>query len=142
MVNRVMAEFGVPLILHNYSQLWFFKVHNYVENRTKAWKTTYEISTSHTPDLSSLRYHLWETIWCYEPSKFPYPSWIKSIWLGIEETSRDTMTYIIETEESKSVILLRSIIKSRRINRGTDKEETINDVQGMILKYHQVYQYN
>ena len=80
------------------------------------------------------RFHLWEPIWYYEPNtKQPENSLKKARWLGFAHSSGDAMTYYIETEqESKSdkrcnIILVRSIIRTRRKNIGTKDEYVNND---------------
>jgi hypothetical protein len=77
------------------------------------------------------QFHLWEPIWYYEPcTKQPENSLKKARWLGIAHLAGDAMTYFIETERDetnkRNVILVRSIIKTRRKNIGT-ATEFVND---------------
>jgi hypothetical protein len=77
------------------------------------------------------RFHLWEPIWYYVPNtKQPVDSLKKARWLGFAHSAGDAMTYFIETEKetpkARNVILVRSIIKTRRKHIGL-KEEHVND---------------
>jgi hypothetical protein len=130
MVRNVMQEFGVPLSRHHWAQKWCCDVHNIVANRKWDWRSAKE-QTGHTPDISMFRFHLWEPIWYYEPgTKQTENSLKKARWLGSAHLAGDAMTYFIETEKetnsSRNMILVRSIIQTRRKNIGT-KEEYVND---------------
>ena len=132
MVKKVMREFNVPLSRHHWAQKWCCDVHNISANRKLDWRSAKERKTGHTPDISMFRFHLWEPIWYYEPNtKQPENSLKKARWLGFAHSSGDAMTYFIETErddpKKRNVILVRSIIRSRRKNIGTPEEYTNND---------------
>jgi hypothetical protein len=78
------------------------------------------------------RFHLWEPIWYYEPrTKQPDSSLKKARWHGIAHSAGDAMTYFIETEQDdptkRNVILVRSIIRTRRKNIGTKTKFTNDD---------------
>ena len=127
MVKNVMREFNVPLSRHHWAQKWCCDVHNISANRKLDWRSAKERKTGHTPDISMYRFHLWEPIWYYEPrTKQPDSSLKKARWLGIAHSAGDAMTYFIETEQDeptkRNVILVRSIIRTRRKNIGTSTE--------------------
>ena len=127
MVTRNMRQFNVPLGKHDWCQKWCCDVHNHVANRTLNWRTPMEISTGFTPDISVFRFHIWEPIWYYDPTvKQPRDNLRKARWLGIAWQAGDAFTYYIQTErprrEGRNVILIRSIIKTRRKNIGKDTE--------------------
>ena len=90
-----------------------------------------EISEGRTPDISIFCFHFWGPIWYYVPGvKAPDTPLKKGRWLGITSSSGDLMTYYIQTEkepdEGRDVILVRSVLKSRRKNIG-EPNEYIND---------------
>lgn len=131
MVKRVMREFNVPLSRHHWAQKWCCDVHNIAANRNLEWRSAKERKTGHTPDISMFRFHIWEPIWYYVPhTKQPENSLKKARWLGFAHSSGDAMTYFIETEnedkKKRNVILVRSIIRTRRKHIGT-KEEYVNE---------------
>ena len=131
MVKNVMQEFNVPLSRHHWAQKWCCDVHNISANRKLDWRSAKERKTGHTPDISMFRFHLWEPNWYYEPrTKQPNSSLKKARWLGIAHSAGDAMTYFIETERDdntkRNVILVRSIIRTRRKNLGTTTE-FVND---------------
>ena len=126
-----MREFNVPLSRHHWVQKWCCDVHNIAANRSLEWRSAKERKTGHTPDISMFRFHMWEPIWYYVPhTKQPENSLKKARWLGFAHSSGDAMTYFIETENDdktkRNVILVRSIIRTRRKNIGT-KEEYVNE---------------
>jgi ribosomal protein S12 len=68
----------------------------------------------------------------YEPrTKQPESSLKKACWLGFAHSAGDAMTYFIETEKEdpskRDVILVRSIIRTRRKHIGTKEEHVNND---------------
>jgi len=134
MVKTVMREFNVPLSRHHWVQKWCCDVHNIAANRKLDWRSPKERKTGHTPDISMFRFHVWEPIWYYEPhTKQPENSLKRARWLGFAHTSGDAMTYFIETERDgtddrrRNVILVRSIIRTRRKNIGTLDEYVNNE---------------
>jgi hypothetical protein len=125
MVKNVMREFNVPLSRHHWAQKWCCDVHNIAANRKLDWKSAKERKTGYTPDISMFLFHLWEPY-----TKQPENSLKKARWLGIAHSTGDAMTYFIETERDetskRNVILVWSIIKTRRKNIGT-ATEFVND---------------
>ena len=91
-----------------------------------------EISTGFTPDISVFRFHIWEPVWYYDPGvKQPRDNLRKARWLGIAWQSGDAFTYFIQTErpraEGRNVILIRSVIQTRRENIGQETEYIENN---------------
>ena len=129
MVRNVLRIFKAPLSKHDWAQKWCCDVHNIAANRQLKWRSPLEINEGHTPDISMFRFHFWEPIWYFDPrTKQPKDNLHKGRWLGIASTAGDAMTYYIFTEKNKgrNVVLIRSVIKSRRKHVGT-KEEHVND---------------
>jgi hypothetical protein len=127
-----MRAFDVPLSRHHWAQKWCCDVHNVAANRKLDWRSAKERKTGYTPDISMFRFHLWEPIWYYEPhTKQPSNSLKKARWLGFAHSAGDALTYFIEPEHDdptkRNVILVRSIIRTRRKNIGTPEEYTNND---------------
>ena len=127
MVTRNMRQFNVPLGKHDWCQKWCCDVHNHVSHRLLNWRTPMEVSTGFTPDISVFRFHIWEPIWYYDPTvKQPRDNLRKARWLGIAWQAGDAFTYYIQTErpqnEGRNVILIRSVIKTRRKNIGLETE--------------------
>jgi hypothetical protein len=121
----------VPLSRHHWAQKWCCNVHNIAANRKLDWRSAKERKTGYTPDISMFWFHLWEPIWYYEPgTKQPENSMKKARWFGIAHSAGDAKTYFIETERDetnkRNVILVWSIIKTRRKNIGT-ATEFVND---------------
>ena len=70
-------------------------------------------------------YYFWEPIWYYDPIAPKLTSKLKKArWLGIAPNCGDALTYYINTEneQGKNRVIVRSVIKTRRKNIGTDKE--------------------
>ena len=129
MVRNVLRTFKAPLSKHDWAQKWCCDVHNIAANRQLKWRSPLEINEGHTPDISMFRFHFWEPIWYFDPrTKQPKNNLHKGRWLGIASTAGDAMTYYIFTEKDKgrNVVLIRSVIKTRRKQVGT-KEEYVND---------------
>ena len=129
MVRNVLRTFNAPLSKHDWAQKWCCDVHNIAANRKLKWRSPLEISEGNTPDISMFRFHFWEPIWYYDPrTKQPKNNLLKGRWLGIAPSAGDAMTFYIFTEKEKgrNVVLIRSVIKTRRKNIGT-KDEYIND---------------
>ena len=77
------------------------------------------------------RFHFFEPIWYHVPNvKAPESSLRKGRWLGLASTAGDPMTYYIRTEkepgEGRDVVLIRSVIRTRRKNIG-QPNEYVND---------------
>ena len=86
-----------------------------------------EISNGNKPDISKFRFHFWEPIWFFEPTKTPKSNWRKVIWLGFSHSTGDNMTYYVETEDTpKPQVITRSCIKTRIKNIGM-KNEYVED---------------
>jgi hypothetical protein len=129
MVRNAIREFKVPLSRHDYVQKWCCDVHNIAANRKLGWRSPIEKNEGHTPDISKFRFHIWEPIWYYVPSKQPLDNLRKARWLGFADHSGDSFTYLIEPEGQTGKtrqVLIRSNIKTRRKNIGKDTEY-IND---------------
>ncbi|MGH3053473.1 MAG: hypothetical protein ACRDL7_00670, partial [Gaiellaceae bacterium] len=131
MVRVVMRTSKAPLGKHDWCQKWCCDIHNHTSNRKLGWRTPFEVNTGHTPDISMFRFYFWEPIWYLDPKiKAPLDRLKKARFLGLAHNSGDALTYYIETEktdpESRNVILVRSVIKSRRKYIG-QTEEYIND---------------
>ena len=134
MVKRTMQAFNVPLVDHDWCQKWCCDVHNILASRKLNWRTPLEVNEGHTPDISKFRFHFYEPIWYHVPGiKAPTSSLQKGRWLGIAASTGDAMTYYIRTEkdpgEGRNVVLIRSVIKTRRKNIGTPQEYINNDPQ-------------
>jgi hypothetical protein len=124
-----MRAFNVPLSRHDYVQKWCCDVHNILANRKLGWRSPIERNEGSTPDISRFRFHMWEPIWYYEPSKQPKDNLRKARWLGFADSAGDEFTYLIELEEQRGPhrkVLIRSNIKTRRHNIGKETEY-IND---------------
>jgi hypothetical protein len=113
---------------------WCCDVHNIAANRKLEWRSAKERKTGYTP-LTFLCfgfiYGNLFGIMNHEPrTKQPENSLKKARWLGIAHSAGDAMTYFIETERDetnkRNVILVWSIIKTRRKNIGT-ATEFVND---------------
>ena len=105
MVKNVMRQFNVPLSRHHWAQKWCCDVY---------------------------RFHVWEPIWYYEPRTTQHESSLKKArWLGLAHSTGDAMTYLIETERDddvkRNVILVNTIIRTRRKNIGTTTKHTNDD---------------
>jgi hypothetical protein len=132
MVRNAMRTFEVPLGKHDWTQKWCCDVHNLTANKRLNWNCPLTVSLGYTQDISVLRFHIWEPIWYFDPSiKQPNNNLKKGRWLGIAWHAGDSMTYYIETEKDKgrNVILIRSVIRSRRKNIGQENEYINNDPQ-------------
>jgi hypothetical protein len=132
MVRNSMRTFNVPLKKHDWVQKWCCDVHNLTANKRLNWNCPLTVSLGYTQDISVLRFHIWEPIWYFDPSvKQPANNLKKGRWLGIAWHAGDALTYYIETEKEKgrNVILIRSVIRSRRKNIGDDNEYINNDPQ-------------
>ena len=122
-----MKEFQCPLKKHDWMQKWCVDVHNILASQSLSWRTPYELKNGHTPDISSFRFYVWEAIWYFDGvAKVPEPSFKKGRWLGFAWSAGDAFTYFIETErpvsEGRPMVLIRSIIKTRRKNIGKPTE--------------------
>ena len=131
MVKRTMTAFNVPLRHHDWCQKWCCDVHNHLASRRLSWRTPIEVNEGHTTDISMFRFHFFEPIWYHVPNvKAPESSLRKGRWLGIASTAGDPMTYYIRTEKEpgagRDVVLIRSVIKTRRKNIG-QPTEFVND---------------
>ena len=132
MVKHNMSTFKAPLSRHDWCQKWCCDIQNMAAHKKNGWLTPETVSTGRMTDISKCRFHFWEPIWYYEPSKTPKSSYKKARWLGFANLSGDEMTYYIEPEDPKTKgrrkpqALVRSIIKSRRKNIGKETEY-IND---------------
>lgn len=129
-----MRAFGAPLSRHAWCQRWCADVRNHLASRKLNWRTPTEKMTGDTPDISVFRFHFWEPVWYYDPHvKAPEDSMRKGRFLGIARSAGDTMTYYVETErpktEGKCEVLVRSVIRTRRKNIGTDNECIDDDVE-------------
>ena len=126
MVRNCQRTFNVPAKMHDWTQKWCVDCHNIAANRQLNWRTPLEMSTGNTPDISPFRFHIWEPIWYFVPAKPPDNCWKKGRWLGFAPNCGDCMTYYIYTEkdshQGRNMVLVRSIIKSRRTNIGTEKQ--------------------
>jgi hypothetical protein len=83
-------------------------------NRKLGWRSPIERNEGVTPDISRFRFHFWEPIWYYEPSKQPKDNLRKARWLGFADSAGDAFTYLIEPEEQVGAhrkVLIRSNIK-------------------------------
>ena len=132
MVRNVLRTFKAPLTKHDWAQKYCCDVHNVLANRQLKWRTPLEVNEGHTPDISMFRFHFWEPIWYFDPkTKQPQNNLRKGRWLGIAKSSGDAMTYYIETEKEKgqgrNVVLIRSVIRSRRKNIGKENEYVNDD---------------
>jgi hypothetical protein len=140
MVRNVMRTFKVPLKKHDWVQKWVCDVHNILANRRLGWRTPLEKSEGHLQDISRFRFHMWEPIWYYEPkTKQPANNLKKARWLGFATSAGNAFTYYIQTKkdpgEGRNVILIQSIIRTRRKNIGTENEYCCNnpDLAGFFL---------
>ena len=96
--------------------------HNVLASRKVDWRTSLEKSTGNTPDISMFRFHFWEKIWFFDPTKASQDNWIMERFLGFDHFTGDIITYWIETEvESKPHILARSSIRTRIVIGGLDQ---------------------
>ncbi|MGH7954918.1 MAG: hypothetical protein ACREOZ_03065 [Gloeomargaritales cyanobacterium] len=134
MVRNVLRQFKAPLGKHDWCQKYCCDVHNIASNRTLGWRTPIEVNTGRTPDISMYRFHFWEPIWYFDASvKSPFSKLKKGRWLGFAKSSGDAMTYYIQTENDKgdgrNMVLVRSVIKTRRKNIGKPEEHTNDDPQ-------------
>jgi hypothetical protein len=97
MVKIVMREFGAPLSRQHWAQKLCCDVHNVAANRKLDWRSAKERKTGYTPDISMLRFHLWEPLWCYDlRTKQPGNSLKKAGRLGFAHSAGDAVTYFIE----------------------------------------------
>ena len=117
MVQRNMNRFNAPLSRHGWCQQHCANICNHLASRKLNWRTPHEKLLGDTPDILKFRFHFWEPIQYWEPSKQPESRWKNGRFLGINESSGDDMTYFIETEkdpnEGRNVVLTRSNIRSR-----------------------------
>jgi len=75
------------------------------------------------------RFHFWEPIWYFEPTKAPQDNWKMGRWLGFADSVGDLMTYWIETEgDGKPQILARSGVRTRRNIEGMESLQDVIDV--------------
>src|SRR5688572_11166967 len=109
MVRNVMRTFKVPLKKHDWVQKWVCNVHNILASRQLGWRTPLEKSEQHLQDISCFRFHIWEPIWYYKPTKQPHNNLKKGRWLGFASSAGDAFTYYIQTKkdpgERRDVIL-------------------------------------
>ena len=92
-----------------------------------------EISSGHTPDISKFRFHIWEPVWYFEPTKSPIDSWKKGRWLGFAHSTGDVMKYYVETAETgrKPQVLMRSSV----ISRSQHQDNPTNDLSNQTQKH-------
>ena len=128
-----MREFDIPLAKLDWVQRWCCDVHNILAIRGKDWRTPLEISSGHTPDISKFRFHIWEPVWYFEPTKSPIDSWKKGRWLGFAHSTGDVMTYYVETAETgrKPQVLMRSSV----ISRSQHQDNPTNDLSNQTQKH-------
>lgn len=60
MTAKCISEFGVPLGQHHWCQKWCKDAHNALAMQKLGWRSPSEQLTSNTPDMSPLRFHMWE----------------------------------------------------------------------------------
>ena len=130
MVRQCLKAFNAPIGLYDWCVKWVKDVHNVSASHKLNWKTPDEYYYGNTPDISKYRFHFYEPIWYYDPNTPKFKNNLKKgRWLGFAPTSGDELTYYIITEKDKgkNVILVRSVIKTRRINIGKVTEYVNND---------------
>lgn len=114
MVKRCMNAFDAPLSRHDWCQRWCADVRNHLASRKLHWRTPTETLNGETPDISVFRFHFWQPIEYYEPSKQPKDGWENGRFLGIARDSGDEMTYYIEPEHSNgNITLVRSNVRPK-----------------------------
>ena len=80
--------------------------------------------------MSKFRSHIWEPIrYINFDEKQPKDMLCPAKFLGIAEDSGDGFTYYIRTESRHPKMLIRSNIKSRRVNIGKENERVSNEPQ-------------
>ena len=117
MVRRCMRAFGAPMSRHGWCQLWCCRVRNCLASRKLNWRTPTEKLTGDTPDISPFRFHFWEEIEWYDiMEKNPHDGWKPGRFLGINDSSGDSMTYFIEvtTPRGRSTVISRSNVRHKR----------------------------
>ena len=141
MVVANMRETGMPVQCHNWMQLWCVDVHNVLSGKNLGHQNPQCCSTGCTTDISKFRFCPWEPIWCCVLSaKAPHDNLKKARWLGFAHTAGDEMTCHIRTEkepgEGRNMILIRSLIKTRRKKIGTQDEHVDDepDVNEFLLE--------
>lgn len=132
MVRNCHRAFHVPPQYHNWTQKWCCDCHNIASNRQLGWLSPDSIHFGHTPDISPFRFHLWEPIWYFEKgAKMPIDTWKPGRWLGFAHQAGDSFSYWIRTERTtgRDAYLIRTDVKTRRKNIGTDQEYVNDDIE-------------
>jgi hypothetical protein len=109
--------------LHNAPErYWDYAVEYAVElvNHTSVerlnWKTPFEKLQGETPDISVFRFIFYEPIYYLDPiARFPHPNMLSGRFLGIAQTTGDSFTFYVLTDNHKgrNVVLTRSVIRKR-----------------------------
>ena len=132
MVVQCLREFGAPLTMHDWCQVWCCDVHNIAASRKLGWLCPSTIVNGHTADISPFRFHFWEPVWYYQPGvKSPKSKWLPGRWLGFAHSVGDHFTYYVRTEkptgEGRQSVIVRNLVISRRKHIGTEREYVTAD---------------
>jgi hypothetical protein len=135
MIKNVLRQSRAPIELCHWTAIYCCQINDHLSRRSLKYKTPLEVSTGCTPDISHFRFSFYEPIWFFEPKiKLPKHSLLKARYLAVAESCGDAMTYYILTEpddlQKRRQVLMRSVIKSRRKNVGTETEY-VNDNPSM-----------
>ncbi|MGH7973998.1 MAG: hypothetical protein ACREBR_00630 [bacterium] len=114
---------------------WICDVLGHCARRKLNWRSSIEISTGNTPDISAFRFAFWQTVHYYDPSaKFPTPNLRPGRFLGIARSHGDEFTYYIKDESKNTTsgrqrhtVLVRSIVRARDPNINDSLAEYAED---------------
>lgn len=135
MMKNVLRQSNAPIELAHWCAIYCCQINLVTSRRSLGYKTPFEISTGHTPDISKHRFYFYEPLWYHVPNnKVPKDNMKKARFLAVAESCGDAMTYFILTEpdspKEKRQVLMRSVIRTRRKNIGQD-DEYVNDNPSM-----------
>ena len=125
-----MKALKAPLGLDNWCQRFCTQCNNITARQSLGWRSPLEHATSNMPDISAFCFEFYKPIWYFNSSKrLPDDKMEKTRYLCLADSSRDLHTYYIITEpkQGKPMILIQSVIHSRRKNSGTDSEYINNN---------------
>ena len=127
MMKNVLRQSKAPIELCQWVAMYCCQINDHTSRRSLKYKTPLEVALGWTPDISQFRFYFYEPVWYFEPKiKLPKNNLIKARYLAVAESCGDAMTYYILTEpdnpKEKRQVLMRSVIKSRRKDIGTETE--------------------
>ena len=116
--NMFMQKYNIPTRMTIHIFKWVAYLSNHSAKAALRNRTPMEAFSGETPDVSHLRYHIWERVW-YKATNASYPNltMLPGRYLGPAQNTGDQATHIIMPEATKGTpsptILSRSVVTPR-----------------------------